>query len=522
MIAANWAYAATWSQITGFSAKLEENKTQLLKNLDASKEKLASTAKENSAIIETSLFKAASCLWAISEEDQDLDLNTLVSWLKETILNEYIELDWNIKRLSFGLLTEDPIVFWNAIDSYYNQNAQKITNLENDYYTKTTNAKNNFLEYVDNNSELLNWLAIKLDAFNAIQKAANDVTKALDDFSWAVNKKSSLLTDLGNTRAQAEEEFESQLDAIITESIATYSPNWDTQAQYYIHKDNYLKKFRLEEKKAEYYLFSAIFSYEKYSDLLDRKANVDKQFVNTEGNLDCSILLTTTFNIWSYAKDVASVSESLVKGINLSPNATIKVIVNVFFRHFWPVFPDSSFKSVQVFLARFVVISQFNVGYGTHFDSVHFSKDYDVFVPASLSIWIASAVFFCSHVLELVFCNEISDSQCMSFLACIQEWYSASVPWSGMVSEVHVVWEVYCPFFKRGSCVIASFVIGTSILKASSFDVGKESFFKHVASIGYIPDVFLPWIYFFKSFSVLSVFIDVSKSLPVVISHLRM
>ena len=321
MIAANWAYAATWSQITGFSAKLEENKTQLLKNLDASKEKLASTAKENSAIIETSLFKAASCLWAISEEDQDLDLDTLVSWLKETILNEYIELDWNIKRLSFGLLTEDPIVFWNAIDSYYNQNAQKITNLENDYYTKTTNAKNNFLEYVDNNSELLNWLAIKLDAFNAIQKAANDVTKALDDFSWAVNKKSSLLTDLENARTQAEEEFESQLDAIITESIATYSPNWDTQAQYYIHKDNYLKKFRLEEKKAEYYLFSAIFSYEKYSDLLDRKANVDKQFVNTEGNLDCSILLTTTFNIWSYAKDVASVSESLVKGINLLTDA---------------------------------------------------------------------------------------------------------------------------------------------------------------------------------------------------------
>jgi hypothetical protein len=30
---------------------------------------------------------------------------------------------------------------------------------------------------------LLNGLAIKLDAFNAIQKAANDVTKALDNFS---------------------------------------------------------------------------------------------------------------------------------------------------------------------------------------------------------------------------------------------------------------------------------------------------------------------------------------------------
>lgn len=323
LVAFNSASAAnlTWSQITGFSTKLDNNRTQLLKNLELSKEKLANTAKENSAITETSLFKAASCLWAISEEDQDLDFNKLISWLQETILNEYIKLDWDIKRLSFWLLNEDPIVFWNSIDSYYNQNAQKITDLENDYYTKATKAKANFLEYVDNNSELLNWLAIKLDAFNAIQKAANDVIKALDQFSWAVKDKSSLLVDLEKAREESEEDFAKQLDSIITESISTYQPNGDIQAQYYIHKDNFVKKYKEEEKKAEYYLFSAIFSYEKYADLLDRKANVDKQFLNSDKNVDCSLLLTTTFNIWSYAKDVASVSESLVKGLNLLTNA---------------------------------------------------------------------------------------------------------------------------------------------------------------------------------------------------------
>ena len=90
-----------------------------------------------------------------------------------------------------------------ALDTYYNQNAQKITDLENEYYTKATKAKTNFLEYVDNNTELLNWLAIKLDAFNAIQKAANDVTKALDDFSWAVKEKSSLLIDLESAQRRS-------------------------------------------------------------------------------------------------------------------------------------------------------------------------------------------------------------------------------------------------------------------------------------------------------------------------------
>ena len=322
-MACNGANAAglTWSQISEFSTKLDNHRTQLLKNLETSKEKLATTAKESSTITESSLFKAASCLWAIPEENQELDFNKLSSWLQETILNEYIKLDWDIKRLSFWLIKEDPIVFWNSIDSYYNQNAQKITDLENEYYTKATKAKTDFLEYVDNNSELLNGLAIKLDAFSAIQKAATDVTKALDEFSWAVGAKSSLMIDLEAAREEAEVSFAEQLDTIITDAIKTYQPNGDTQALYYIHKDNFIKKFKSEEKKSAFYLFSAIFSYEKYEELLDKKANVDKQFVNSEGNVDCSILLTTTFNIWSYAKDVTSVSESLVKGLKLLTDA---------------------------------------------------------------------------------------------------------------------------------------------------------------------------------------------------------
>ena len=321
LLTLNTVSAATGNTTTGFSEKLDYNKTQLLKNLDASKDKLSSTAKESATITETSLFKAASCLWAISEEDQDLDFNKLISWLQEEILNEYIKLDGDIKRLDFWLIKEDPIVFWNTIDTYYNQNAQKISDLEKDYYLKATNAKNNFLEYVENNKELLNGLAIKLDAFNAIQKAANDVTNALETFSEAVKSKSSLLTDLEKARKEAEESFESQLDTIISEAISTYQPDGDTQAQYYIHKDNYLKKFILEEKYAEFYLFSAIFSYEKYADLLDKKANIDKQFVDSDNKVDCSLLLTTTFNIWSYAKDVDSVSESLVKWLELLTNA---------------------------------------------------------------------------------------------------------------------------------------------------------------------------------------------------------
>ena len=309
----------TW-QIDEFNKKLDTHKAQLLNNLENSKSKLATTAKENSAITDTSLFRAASCIGAISEEDKDLDFNKLTSELQETILNEYIKLDWDIKRLSFGLTSEDPIVFWNVLDNYYNQNAQKITDLEKDYYLKATTAKNNFLTYVENNSELLNGLAVKLEAFEAIQSAANNTTKALETFSWAANKITTLLTDLEKTRIQTEEEFEKTLDGIISENISKYQPNWDIQAQYYINKDNFMSKYKLEIKKAEFYLFSALFDYEKYQDLLDRKANVDKQFA-TNGELDCSLLLTTSFNIVKYAENVKATSTTLIDGISLLTDA---------------------------------------------------------------------------------------------------------------------------------------------------------------------------------------------------------
>jgi hypothetical protein len=63
-----------------------------------------------------------------------------------------------------------------------------------------------------------------------------------------------------------------------------------------------MTKFRTEIKKAEFYLFSGIFDYEKYENLLEKKANIDKQFLGSDKNLDCSLLLTTSFNITRYTE----------------------------------------------------------------------------------------------------------------------------------------------------------------------------------------------------------------------------
>lgn len=83
------------------STKLNNHKNTLIKNIENSKIKLQKQAQEAKKFSDTSLFKAASCLKAIPEADQNLDFSQLTNTLKTSILNEYIKLDGDIKRYEF-------------------------------------------------------------------------------------------------------------------------------------------------------------------------------------------------------------------------------------------------------------------------------------------------------------------------------------------------------------------------------------------------------------------------------------
>ena len=188
------AFAAkpTTAEINSLTSKLESNKTKLLNNLENSKKKLKSIADETKKFADTTLFDAASCLGAIPKEDQNLDFNKLTDNLKTSILNEYIGLDGDIKRYSLELKDADPILLGNTLDNFYNQNAIKITNLENEYYLKSGKTKATFLEYVKNNQDLLNGLAQKLDIIKNVNKYADAVSGAFSGLNNTINSHSSL------------------------------------------------------------------------------------------------------------------------------------------------------------------------------------------------------------------------------------------------------------------------------------------------------------------------------------------
>ena len=212
------AFAAkpTTAEINSLTSKLESNKTKLLNNLENSKKKLKSIADETKKFADTTLFDAASCLGAIPKEDQNLDFNKLTDSLKTSILNEYIGLDGDIKRYSLELKDADPILLGNTLDNFYNQNAIKITNLENEYYLKSGKTKATFLEYVKNNQDLLNGLAQKLDIIKNVNKYADAVSGAFSGLNNTINSHSSLWSNMAKIKDQTLSSMSMDFDTTTT------------------------------------------------------------------------------------------------------------------------------------------------------------------------------------------------------------------------------------------------------------------------------------------------------------------
>lgn len=98
-----FAAGSTSSELKSFSNKLENHKNSLLKNLSGSENKLRSMARDNKKFSESKLFNAALCLGVLTGENQNLDYSALTKNLKTSILNEYIRLDGEIKKLSYGI-----------------------------------------------------------------------------------------------------------------------------------------------------------------------------------------------------------------------------------------------------------------------------------------------------------------------------------------------------------------------------------------------------------------------------------
>ena len=316
-----FAASTTSSDLKNFSNKLETHKNNLLKTLNSSENKLHNIARENKRVSENKLFNAAVCLGVISGDNQTLDYSLLTNSLKTSILNDYIRLDGEIKKLSYGITSGDSLIFGNGIDNFYNQNALKITSMENDYYNKSAQVRKNYEQYIKNNEDLLGNLAWRIDALNSINKVISGVNQSFSGLNVAIGKQTNLWKNLENTRTTLAKNLDVQFSQIIAEIVASGNVDAELQAKFLIHKTNFLNKFEKESEKALYDVFSQNFDYGIYQDLQEKSTELHKMFDNGSGKVNCAVLLTTTLNFTPYLKDLDQKSSAVINGMNGVANA---------------------------------------------------------------------------------------------------------------------------------------------------------------------------------------------------------
>lgn len=109
------------------------------------------------------------------------------------------------------------MIFGNSLDNFYNQNALKITGLENDYYSKSAQVRKIYEQYIKNNEALLETLAGRIDTLAKVDKAMNEVNKSFSGLNNAIDKQTNLWKNLENTRTDLGKSLDSQLSQIISE-----------------------------------------------------------------------------------------------------------------------------------------------------------------------------------------------------------------------------------------------------------------------------------------------------------------
>lgn len=110
------------------------------------------------------------------------------------------------------------MIFGNSLDNFYNQNALKITGLENDYYSKSAQVRKIYEQYIKNNEALLETLAGRIDTLAKVDKAMNEVNKSFSGLNNAIDKQTNLWKNLENTRTDLGKSLDSQLSQIISET----------------------------------------------------------------------------------------------------------------------------------------------------------------------------------------------------------------------------------------------------------------------------------------------------------------
>lgn len=307
---------SSW-EIKTLRENLENKRNESLQLLSQTKNALEKEIGEMSKIQDITLFKATTCLGVFEDQSEKYDLESMIKQKRNEILDQYIQLNADIQRLEYQLI-QDPRSLQDQIQNFSLDHEKALNNRQKSYQTEIKAIIQDFLKYVENNQELLNSLATKMDAIFAFEHSIEQAKESFHDFEVLLAKSSKLLPSIQSATEKEQKSFQ-QLIENSWEKYFSANPNLDPILKTRILEE----KTRIQtnfDKQAEilgYQFFSIIFSYKDYLDLLEKEIYLQENFYKTDKlTLDCQKLLVSKKDLNLTLKSTDTVAATLSKGLN--------------------------------------------------------------------------------------------------------------------------------------------------------------------------------------------------------------
>lgn len=296
-------------------------------------------------VVETVVYKSLICLWAITQPFEKINIDIDRDILRKNILEEYILLDWRVKRYELWLVSD-----FTWLQSDILAFSGKYTPQISQFYTKQLMAISGLVQsvsdYTTQNAQLINDISLKIvkiqSALDAYQWLNDDINTFQD---WLSSSQKVFYDKLQNTKSVSSNILNSNLQYLTDQFVKRYKKLPWLESYLLSQKDLSLNIFNDYAQSQINEIFGVNYNQQKYSQVSEAIQQLKSQFYNWS-NLNCTQILanywdTTERKINNIISDISMINSWLsISQVSISTwlsisaqNSAINAMSSMYIQH---------------------------------------------------------------------------------------------------------------------------------------------------------------------------------------------
>lgn len=319
-ISTNSGNSQTWTNITKIATDLQADLDKIMWDL---LNQLSGTVQDVQNIydnkikklIDTSVFKAVSCMNLMNTDWVTVDVNNVKSEYQKWILEQYVELSADIKRYNLGLHS-DITSLKNEVANFKQYFSSQLTGVSANYQWVYNQLKSDFEMYFTANETLLYDVSDKILKLDELNQKYKNLVSARNEVDQVLNERTKILPILESPRASVLAIFKGDLDEIIR-TYQTKNPEIDFN-KVYAKKDELITDFSNQLSNFLSILFGSDYPLLKYIEQTKKAEDFLKTYI-TNWEYQCASMISSPINrertYLTLSNDLDSITPNFSKAV---------------------------------------------------------------------------------------------------------------------------------------------------------------------------------------------------------------